>query len=425
VWDAIGAIARGRQAVIVGDPKQLPPTSFFSRGEDETIEEDEIQDLESILEECIGAQVPTQRLAWHYRSRHESLIAFSNERYYDHGLLTFPSNSSTGLGVSLRYVEGGVYDKGRTRTNAVEAEAVVAEVVRRLRDPEERERTVGVVTFSQAQQTLLLDLLDSAIREHPEIERYFDEARDEPVFVKNLENVQGDERDVVIFSIGYGPDARGRVSMNFGPLNKDGGERRLNVAITRAREEVLVFSSIRSDQIDLARTGARAVRDLQGFLRHAERGASAEHDEPAPIRASERGRDALVPAIAARLAERGWDVDTEVGASAVRIDLAIRHPRDPGRHLLGIETDGLNYARAATARDRDRLRSLVLGGLGWTLERVWTVDWWRDPDAEIVRLDAAARSALEADAVTSGDETALVADDEPAPEAGPDGAAPE
>ncbi|MGB0330893.1 MAG: DEAD/DEAH box helicase, partial [Planctomycetota bacterium] len=244
VWDGIGAIARGSQAVIVGDPKQLPPTSFFSRSEDEAVEEDEIQDLESILEECIGAQVPTQRLAWHYRSRHESLIAFSNERYYDHGLLTFPSNSSEGLGVSSRYVEGGVYDKGRTRTNAVEAREVVDEVIRRLRDPAQRGRSVGVVTFSQAQQTLVMDLFDGAVREHPELEPFFDEGAEEPVFVKNLENVQGDERDVIVFSVGYGPDERGNVSMNFGPLNKDGGERRLNVAVTRAREEVLVFTSL-------------------------------------------------------------------------------------------------------------------------------------------------------------------------------------
>ncbi|MGD2018384.1 MAG: DUF4011 domain-containing protein, partial [Planctomycetota bacterium] len=394
VWDGIGAIARGKQAVIVGDPKQLPPTSFFSRSEDEAVEEDEIQDLESILEECIGARVPTQRLAWHYRSRHESLIAFSNERYYDRGLLTFPSNSSEGLGVSSRYVPDGVYDKGRTRTNAVEARAVVAEVVRRLRDADEQRRSIGVVTFSQAQQTLVLDLFDAAVREHPELERFFDEAADEPVFVKNLENVQGDERDVIVFSVGYGPDERGRVSMNFGPLNKEGGERRLNVAVTRAREQVVVFTSIRPDQIDLARTGARAVRDLQAFLRHAERGEGAAVVGPAP---QSEAADGLVERVAERLRERGWDVVTGVGASSVRVDLAVRHPARSGRFLAGIETDGDNYARAATARDRDRLRPLVLSGLGWSLLRVWTVDWWRNADAETERLHRALQEALDAD----------------------------
>ena len=404
VWDGIGAIARGNQAVIVGDPKQLPPTSFFSRSEDEAVEEDEIQDLESILEECIGAQVPTQRLAWHYRSRHESLIAFSNERYYDGGLLTFPSNSSEGLGVSSRYVEGGVYDKGRTRTNAVEAREVVDEVVRRLKDPSQRDRSVGVVTFSQAQQTLVMDLFDGAVREHPELEPFFDESADESVFVKNLENVQGDERDVIVFSVGYGPDERGNVSMNFGPLNKDGGERRLNVAVTRAREEVLVFTSLRPDQIDLARTSARAVRDLQAFLRHAERGARSG---AAPRHATGGAADGMVERLAARLAERGWEVATGVGASSVRVDVAVLHPGRPGRFLTGIETDGENYARSATARDRDRLRPMVLAGLGWDLERVWAVDWWRDADAEVERLDALLRERLAAD---PGPGTALATD---------------
>lgn len=398
VWDAIGAIARGKQAVIVGDPKQLPPTSFFSRSADaEALDEDDVEDLESILEECIGAQVPTHRLRWHYRSRHESLIAFSNERYYDSKLLTFPSGSSEGRGVRLRYHPEAVYDKGATRTNQVEAEAVAAEVVRRLRDPKESERTVGVVTFSQAQQTLVLDLLDAAQRRHPEIERFFDEALQEPVFVKNLENVQGDERDVIIFSIGYGPDARGRLSMNFGPLNNDGGERRLNVAITRAREEVLVYTSIRSDQIDLARTNARGVRDLRAFLAFAEKAESevvaAEPEASYPMAHG----DPLVEVIGARLVQRGWAVEYAVGRSDVRVDIGIRHPDRPGSFLAGIETDGDNYRRASTARDRDRLRSDVLEGLGWNLVQVWAVDWWRDADTEVERLDAELRQLLEAD----------------------------
>ncbi|MEM6673112.1 MAG: DUF4011 domain-containing protein [Planctomycetota bacterium] len=394
VWDAIGAIARGKQAVVVGDPKQLPPTSFFDRGDDDAIEEDEIEDLESILEECIGAQVPTQRLSWHYRSRHESLIAFSNERYYDGRLITFPSNASEDLGVSMCFVSDGVYDKGRTRTNAPEARAVVDEVVRRLKDAEQRERSIGVVTFSQAQQELVLDLFDEAIRDAPEIEEFFDENREEPVFVKNLENVQGDERDVIVFSIGYGPDQKGRISMNFGPLNRDGGERRLNVAITRAREQVLVFSSIRSEQIDLGRTSARAVRDLKAFLRYAERGSLPSTEETGG--SIDRPRDELVQSVASALRERGWDVDTDVGASRLRVDVAVREPERSDRFLVGIETDGFNYAHAATARDRDRLQSLVLEGLGWDLVRVWAIDWWRDPDAEIERLDARIRAALEA-----------------------------
>jgi hypothetical protein len=394
VWDAIGAIARGSQAVIVGDPKQLPPTSFFSRSaETDFVDEDEVEDLESILEECIGAQVPTHRLRWHYRSRHESLIAFSNERYYDSKLLTFPSGASEGRGVQVAYHPDAVYDKGSTRTNKIEAQAVTAEVVRRLLDPKEADRTIGVVTFSQAQQTLVLDLLDAAMRKHPTIERFFDDSIQEPVFVKNLENVQGDERDVIIFSIGYGPDANGRVSMNFGPLNNDGGERRLNVAITRAREEVLVHTSIRSDQIDLARTGARGVRDLRAFLSFAEaaqREGAAGTSEPVG-----QSRDALVSAIGERLSRLGWAIEYEVGRSDVRVDIGVHHPERPNTFMAGIETDGVNYRRASTARDRDRLRSDVLAGLGWRLVSVWAVDFWRDADAEVSRIHQELQRMLE------------------------------
>lgn len=389
VWDAIGALARGRQAVVVGDPKQLPPTSFFSRGEDETIAEDDIQDLESILEECMGAQVPVHRLSWHYRSRDESLIAFSNDRYYGGDLVTFPSNGGDTGGVHVRLVENGVYQKGTSRTNPVEAQAVVDEVVSRLQAGGEGAGSIGVVTFNQAQQQLVLDLFEEAQRAHPEIERYFNDSGVAGVFVKNLENVQGDERDLIIFSIGYGPDAKGRVSMNFGPLNKDGGERRLNVAITRARCEVLVFTSLRSDQIDLARTSARGVRDLRAFLRFAE-DASREGGAPP---GSVKSRDRLVQSIAEALMERGWDLDLEIGRSDVRLDLALRDPEDPSRYVLAIETDGSNYERAATARDRDRLRTDVLASLGWTVHRLWSVDWWRDREGEIAKIEAKASSA--------------------------------
>lgn len=387
VWDAVGALARGEQAVVVGDPKQLPPTSFFSRGEDEMTAEDDIQDLESILDECIGARVPTHRLAWHYRSRHESLIAFSNERYYGGDLLTFPGNATGEKGVRVKFVEDGVYEKGTSRTNPIEARAVVAAVVERLRG--EETKSIGVVTFNQAQQQLIQDLFEAARSEDHTLEEWFDDSAQDGVFVKNLENVQGDERDVIVFSIGYGPDSGGSVSMNFGPLNKEGGERRLNVAITRAREEVLVFTSLRSEQIDLARTSARGVRDLRGFLRFAERTTATALD------ASGRRSDDLVESIAAALRDRGHRVDTEVGRSGVRVDLAIRDPDVPHRYALAVETDGANYARAATARDRDKLRAEVLRGLGWRIERVWAVDWWRDPAGELARIE---------DALASGEE---------------------
>lgn len=399
VWDAVGAIARGRQAVVVGDPRQLPPTSFFQRTEnaDEEPDPDVVEDLESILDDCLSAGVRPLRLDWHYRSRHESLIAFSNHHYYANRLLTFPSPHRAGMGVAWRHVPGGVYDRGRSATNRREAEAVVAEIVRRLRDPALRAHSIGVVTFSQAQQGLIEDLLEAVRRTDASVDAFFAEDRKDPVFVKNLESVQGDERDVILFSVGYGPDATGRVALNFGPMNREGGERRLNVAITRARREVLVFSTLRAEQIDLARSRARGVRDLKSFLEYAEHGVSAlaatrSHD---PDAAHESPFEAQVHAA---LARKGWEVHPQVGCARYRIDLAVVDPDAPGRYLLGIECDGANYHRAKSARDRDKLRDRVLRDLGWTLHRIWSSDWWTDPDKVMTRVEAVLAAARRAPA---------------------------
>ena len=405
VWDAVGAIARGRQAVIVGDPKQLPPTTFFQRAEDdEEAESDEVvEDLESILDDCIGAQIPRLSLDWHYRSRHESLITFSNYHYYGNRLLTFPSAAQQGLGVSWHHVPNGVYDKGKSRTNRAEAEAVVKEILRRLRDPGVANHSIGVVTFSQAQQALIENLLDAARAEDPQLDRHFADDLEEPVFVKNLENVQGDERDVILFSICYGPDSLGRVSMNFGPINREGGERRLNVAITRARREVLVFSTLKADQINLARTRARGVTDLKRFLEYAERGPSmiAEAIQLDPDALADSPFEEAVFDV---LVQRGWEVHKQVGCARYRIDLAVVDPEAPGRYLLGIECDGANYHRAKTARDRDKLREAVLRDLGWKLHRIWSTDWWMDPEREIRKLEEALKRARDA----TDDKTLLV-----------------
>ncbi|MBN1421345.1 MAG: DUF3320 domain-containing protein [Planctomycetes bacterium] len=386
VWDAVGAIARGSRLVVVGDSKQLPPTNFFMRTEsDEIVDEDEIEEMESILDECIVARLPRLHLGWHYRSRHETLIAFSNAHYYDGKLLTFPSaaRESPALGVKWRPVEGGLYDRGKSRANRIEAEAVVEEVVRRLLDPEASRHTIGIVTFSIAQQTLVEDLLDDARRRHPEIERFFGDAIEEPVFIKNLENVQGDERDVILFSICYGPDQQGRVSLNYGPINREGGERRLNVAITRAREQVIVFSSIRAELIDLARTKSIGVMHLKGFLEYAERGGRML---ATPAAADAGTPSAFERAVRKALEGRGWMVEPRVGFSGYRVDLGVRDPEEPDRFLAGIECDGAMYASGRTARDRDRLRAAVLESLGWRLLRVWSVDWLHDPAGEIERL---------------------------------------
>ncbi|MCB9915316.1 MAG: hypothetical protein H6828_09225 [Planctomycetes bacterium] len=402
VWDAIGVLARARQAVIVGDPKQLPPTSFFQRGEDEDGPEPDDavpEDLESILDEALASGLRTLTLDWHYRSRHESLIAFSNLRYYDGRLVTFPSPLLAREGVAWRPVPAGVYDRSGTRTNRAEAEAVVAEVVTRLKDPAHADRSLGVVTFNQAQQTLIEDLLEVARREDAALDAALASEAREALFVKNLENVQGDERDVILFSVTYGPDERGRVSLNFGPLNRDGGERRLNVAVTRARREVLVFSSLRPEHVDLARTTARGVADLKAFLEYADRGASA-------LAGDNRLRPAAGAAhgLAARLAEalraRGYEVDEAVGASRFRVDLAVRDPRDAERYLVGLELDGPGYAASLTVRDRDASRPGVLAGLGWRLARLWSCDLYFDVEAEVARVLAlvdAARAAREAE----------------------------
>ena len=392
VWDAIGAMARGERVVVVGDPKQLPPTNFFNRAEDEDADDDVDTggDMESILDECLGAGLPSQRLTWHYRSRHESLIAFSNARYYGGGLVTFPSPATDDRAVSLHLVDGGSYGRGGDRTNPVEAKALVADIVRHLKDPAfvETGRSIGVVTFNSQQQKLIEDLLDTERRHDASLDHFFADDLTEPLFVKNLENVQGDERDVMYFSITYGPDvAGGRLtSMNFGPLNKDGGERRLNVAITRAKYALRIFSSFQPQQLDLSRTKAKGVADLKLFLEYAHRGARALAEE------ARAGRDdfesPFEEIVATALARRGWTVHPQVGVSAFRVDLGVVDPQHPGRYLAGVECDGATYHRAATARDRDRLREQVLRDLGWEIVRTWSTDWWYDAASTADRLDA-------------------------------------
>lgn len=392
VWDAVGAIARGNQLIVVGDPKQLPPTNFFNSQEedDEDLVPPEFKDLESILDELLTNGLRHKRLQWHYRSRHEGLISFSNRQYYENELLTFPSPEKEAGGVRFRYLPDARYDKGKSRTNRKEAEALVEELVSRLRLADGARRSYGVVTFSQAQQSLVENLLDEERRKYPEIEVHFGEeppVEGEPVFVKNLENVQGDERDVILFSICYGPDGNGKVSMNFGPINRVGGERRLNVAVTRAKHEVLVFSGLKADQIDLTRTRSRGVRDLKLFLEYAERGPRVLATQSVASADAEPESE-FERLVAERLMAAGYIVHYQVGCSAYRIDLAIVDPTSPGRYLLGIECDGATYHRAATARDRDKLRQAILEGLGWKLYRIWSTDWWHKPDAEMSKLCA-------------------------------------
>ncbi|AVI58428.1 DNA helicase (plasmid) [Paracoccus yeei] len=418
-WDAIGAIARGRQAIIVGDPRQLPPTNFFGRS-DEGVEEgaalaDHERDMPSILDEAAAAGIPTHRLNWHYRSRDEALIAFSNHFYYDGGLVTFPSPGGAGDAVRLHRI-AGTYQRSKGATNPDEARAIAAFIRNRLTGwlalPEAARPTLGVITFNAQQQGLILDLLDAERKADPALEWFFADEREEPVIVKNLENIQGDERDVMLFSVTFGPDQAGKFTMNFGAMNKDGGERRLNVAVTRARAELHVFASFGADQIDLGRTRARGVADLKAFLDFAERGpvALAAQDSgsagPAESPFEEAVRDAL--------AAKGWQVQTQIGVSGFRIDLGVRHPDHAGVWLAGVECDGARYHSSATARDRDRIRQAVLEGLGWSILRVWSTDWFRTPQATADRIDTRLREILEADRARRAEAAPEVAVDLPA-----------
>ena len=385
VWDAVGAIARGKQLVCVGDPKQLPPTNFFNRVdvEDDSCSEDDVQDLESILDECLSIGLPKLGLNWHYRSRHESLITFSNVTYYENRLVTFPSPVTDDRAVRFERVQG-VYDRGGSRTNRAEAEAIVRAIEHHFLNAATRGRSLGVVTFNQAQQNLIENLLDARRRASQALDNAIAQAAVDPLFIKNLENVQGDERDVIYFSVTYGPDAAGKVSLNFGPLNTEGGHRRLNVAVSRARHSIVVFSTLMPEQIDLARVRAAGVRDLKSYLEFAIRGPRAIVEQAFPT-----GREPDSPfevQVISALRNKGWSVHPQVGVSGYRIDIGIVDPRASGSYLLGVECDGRTYHSGATARDRDRLRHLILEGLGWNLHRVWSTDWWLDPQNALGRL---------------------------------------
>ena len=382
VWDAVGVIARGKQLIVVGDPKQMPPTSFFQKGdtedEDEEPDEDAIADQESILDECLVAGVAATYLNWHYRSRHESLIAFSNVHYYENRLFTFPAaTDSPRLGVKFMFVPDGRFEKTGTgagsRVNRIEAQALVDYVCGEMKKPGYRPRRVGIVTFSISQQRLIQSLLDERRAADRTLEERLPEDGPDAYFVKNLENVQGDESDVILFSVGYAPDEAGRFTMNFGPLNLAGGERRLNVAVTRAKEQVVVFSSIHGSQIDLERTKAVGASHLKAFLDYAEKGGGA------PSASIDKASgESFGDLVAEFLREKGYAVDRNVGCSNYRIDVAVRDPADPKRHLLGIECDGPAYAGQRTAHDREVNRTGVLKGLGWHMCRVWSMDWAYD-----------------------------------------------
>ena len=397
--DAIGAICRGKQVILAGDSKQLPPTNFFKVSEsdselydDDSDEEDDSGAYESILDEA--ALLPERTLLWHYRSRHEHLIAYSNAKIYKNRLVTFPScvDAAPDYGVEYVYVKDGIYDRGGKRCNPVEASRVAALVFQHFEKFEES-RTLGVIAFSEAQQ----QAIEAAIRrkriEQPQYESFFAEDKHEAFFVKNLENVQGDERDTIIFSIGYAKTSAGKLPSSFGPLSRFGGERRLNVAITRAKFNVKLVGSILPTDIDTERLTTEGPKLLRGYIDFAIRGMEAldaeitssdivEHDSP------------FEESVYRFLDRKGYRLATQVGCSGYRIDMAVKHPSLSGRFVLGIECDGATYHSARTARERDRLRQAVLENMGWRIYRIWSTDWVKDPITEGAKLIEAVENAI-------------------------------
>jgi very-short-patch-repair endonuclease len=384
--DAVGAIVRGAQLVVVGDPKQLPPTNFFAvmSGQAEAPAADDgtpvLEDTESVLEEFMGAGVPRTRLRWHYRSTHESLITFSNISFYDAELHTFPSveTATHSAGLVFELVPDGVYEgKG---LNLVEARRVADEVVRHAR--ETPELSLGVGTFNLRQQLAIQDELELRRREDPSLEAFFARSNTEPFFVKNLENIQGDERDVILLSVTYARGRDGKLRHNFGPINGENGWRRLNVLTTRARQRMVVFASMRGDDINPAATTSRGAALLREFLLYAEHGqldsatASAAADTDSPFE-----REVL-----AELTQRGLRLQPQVGVAGYRIDFGVIDPEAPGRYVCGIECDGVAYHSSETARDRDRLRQQVLERRGWEIHRIWSTDWFKDREGQIERI---------------------------------------
>ena len=385
--DALGALLRGENAVVVGDSRQLPPTSFFdhvAQSGDDTDGEDEsvTADIESILGLFSSKGAPSRELRWHYRSRHESLIAVSNREFYENNLVVFPSPDAgrESAGLRFHHLPEAVFDRGRSATNRQEAEVVARAVMEHA--VRNTSLSLGVAAFSTGQAQAIQDRLEMLRRQDDSGEEFFADHPEEPFFVKNLENVQGDERDVIFISIGYGRDANGQLTMNFGPLNREGGERRLNVLITRAKQQCHVFTNLRADDIDLNRTQSFGVRALKAFLAYAETGVMPVD---VPYESDFSVDSPFQQEVAARLTERGYLVRQEVASAGKFIDIGIVDPDKLGRYLIGIECDGASYHSARSARDRDRLREEVLHGLGWKLHRIWSTDWFRNPERELER----------------------------------------
>ncbi len=380
--DALGSIARGVRLVVVGDPKQLPPTTFFSKilNNDDDDNVVALEESESILETVIP-MFKNRRLRWHYRSRHESLIDFSNKHFYDSDLILFPSpfQENDEFGIRFKRVNKGRF---HSRRNVEEARIIVQDIVFQLKnDPDE---TVGIVAMNSEQKAEIEMQLDQIEKDDP----VFAEAKNKmetfgnKLFIKNLENVQGDERDIIFISMTYGPEqVGGKTMQRFGPINSDVGWRRLNVLFTRSKKRMHIFSSMSSGDIIISERSSRGVKSLKAFLEYCETG----HLNNAEITGKAADSDFEISVMNA-LEEHGYVCEPQVGVSGYFLDLAVRDPGKPGKFLMGIECDGATYHSAKSARDRDRLRQEILERLGWKIRRIWSTDWFKNPQAQILPI---------------------------------------
>lgn len=374
--DAIGAMLRGKHYVIMGDTKQLPPSAFFESDLDITEDDyigDYTQDLESILHLCKNT-FHSKMLKWHYRSKHESLIAVSNMEFYNNNLYVFPSpmKNSDDLGLKFKYDSSTVYQRGKSRTNVGEANNVVdyaLDCVKKYNGS----KSLGIGTFSVSQKQAILDVLELKLNENPELEQYFNESGENGFFVKNLENIQGDERDIILISMGYGKDQNGKLNLGFGPLNKEGGERRLNVLISRAKEQCVVFSNFKSSEMHTTNSSPLGVKALKTFLYFAETG-----EFPINYHTGEDFDSPFEESVYNFLTDEGFVVEKQVGSAGYKIDLAIVDKDDANKYILAIECDGATYHSSPMARERDRLRQQVLENLGWKFHRIWSTDWFHN-----------------------------------------------
>jgi very-short-patch-repair endonuclease len=399
--EAIPAILRARQVVVAGDSNQLPPSSFFRtslEGDSNEWEEGQIEELESLLDDC-KASVPFFQetdLKWHYRSRDERLINFSNHYYYENRLITFPS-PSTDLkksGVILEYVPDGVWDRGGSRVNRKEARHVAKLIIAQLKD--EPEKTLGVVAFNASQKEAIEDALEEELQTQKTLATLMDPERKEAFFIKSLENVQGDERDVIIISVGYGKAQDGKMSLNFGPLNTSGGWRRLNVLVTRAKWKTVLVTSIRSSELIGINPENKGPVGLKNYIQYAETGFLNESKEAAKLLGEETND--FEDSVRRELELRGFKVDAQVGVGSFKIDLAVRDPNNATGYALGIECDGATYHSSRSARDRDILRQEILQGMGWRLHRIWSTEWFKNREMVVSILIESVNRAINGEA---------------------------